>query len=202
MSSNIQQKHLAQLFKKYSQAFSPKTDAQQSAEQYKPVLDSLNLALNSLQQNNTLLSNEFQAATERLKQQHEDIIRRQLLDLIDIYDRLQAAMPVLEHYKPVKSVFKNSRKKDINFIKRIKQGQRMTLSRLEQLLYHYQLRPINCVGQVFDSATMHAIETACITEQKNGIVLEELQSGFFYQDKVIRLAEVKVNKITTEKNHE
>ncbi len=196
--SETKQQFLAQLFKKY--AGNENHPSEQSVDSQ--ALDSLKLATDCLQQDNLLLREQFQAATTRLEQQHESIIQRQLLDLIDLYDRLQAAMNALEHYKPVKSLFKNSRKKDINFIKRIQQGQRMSLSRLEQLLYSYQLRPIVCTGEQFNPKTMHAIATASKPELQTGIVLEELHRGFLYRGKVLRLAEVKVNKINTDTDHE
>ncbi len=198
MSDTKQQQFLTQLFKKYSG--NEDHQPQQSADSQ--ALESLKQAADCLQKDNRLLRDEFYAATTRLEQQHESIIQRQLLDLIDLYDRLHAAMSALEQYKPVKSLFKNSRKKDINFIKRIQQGQRMSLSRLEQLLYSYQLRPIGCIGKQFNPETMHAIATASKPKLKTGMVLEELQRGFLYQDKVLRLAEVKVNKIKKDTDHE
>ena len=42
---------------------------------------------------------------------------------------------------------------------------------------------------------MTAVETAQNTQLATGIVLDELRTGFLYNDQVLRLAEVKVNKL-------
>ena len=71
----------------------------------------------------------------------------------------------------------------------------MTLRRFEQLLHEHQVKAIECVGKLLDPMSMKAVETASDADIDNGMVLEELRKGFLYQDQVLRLAEVKVNKI-------
>lgn len=70
----------------------------------------------------------------------------------------------------------------------------MTIRRFEQLFQRYQIRPIDCVGELIDPATMNAIDTEHNPNLENGLVLEEIRKGFLFQDQVLRLAEVKVNK--------
>jgi molecular chaperone GrpE len=49
---------------------------------------------------------------------------------------------------------------------------------------------------MLDPVTMTAVETGNNLKVENGIVLEELRKGFLYKDQVLRLAEVKVNRIS------
>ena len=107
----------------------------------------------------------------------------------------QVLVEMLQNYQPVESLFKSSRKKDIHFIKRYTQGQAMTIKRLDQLLQRYQVSPVECLGELLDPVTMRAVETSCLPKLENGMVLEELRKGFIYQGQVLRLAEVRVNKI-------
>ncbi len=161
-----------------------KTEVKAESRQYKNTLDTLSSALTSVQNANETLE----------KQQHE-IMQTVFLDIIDVYDRLTAGVDILQKYRPVASLFKRSRDKDIGFIKRFKEGQVMTVRRFEQLFQRYQIQAIDCVGKLLDPTTMSAIETGHNPNLENGIVLEEIRKGFLFQDQVLRLAEVKVNKI-------
>lgn len=162
---------------------------------FKQSLETIHSALLTVQEDNKVLAATLNTSTEQLKQQHEEIIRNMLLELIEIYDRLSSGMQILQNYKPVKSIFKNSRKKDISFIKGFNQGQSMTIRRFEQLFHRYQLSKVDCVGKVLDPETMIAVEIASVKNIEKGMVLEELRPGFLYQNQVLRLAEVKVNRI-------
>ena len=172
-----------------------KSEIQAESMLLKKTLDTLTAALATVQEDNKALSKALAASTDQRQQQHDEIKRSMLLELIDIYDRLNSGVLVLHNYRPVKSIFKNSRKKDINFIKRFDQGQNMTIRRFEQLFHHHQVSKIDCVGKLLDPKTMIAVETASRKNIEKGIVLEELRPGFLYQNQVLRLAEVKVNTI-------
>jgi molecular chaperone GrpE len=61
-------------------------------------------------------------------------------------------------------------------------------------LQRYQVLPIDCVGKALDPHTMNAVEIAHDPKVANGTVVEELRKGFLFENEVLRLAEVKVNK--------
>jgi len=176
-----------------------KTEVKVEARQFKNTLDSLNSALNIVEGDNKVLVAELAAYGERLEQQQETLMRTMLLQMVDMYDRLHTGSEILQNYRPVKQLFKKSRPKDVHFIERFKEGQMMTLKRFEQLLLEYQVRAIDCVGKRLDPVTMSALETEQDLRQENGIVLQELRKGFLFKDQVLRLAEVKVNKVTVGK---
>ncbi len=172
-----------------------KAEVKVESRQFKNTLDTLSSALTTVQEDNKALATELAAYTERQIQQQTDMMRTMLLEMVDIYDRLSTGVDVLQNYQPVKALFKHSRKKDVRFIKRFREGQLMTIKRFEQLLQGHQVRAIECVGKLLDPVTMSAVETGENSKFDNGIVLQELRKGFLYQDQVLRLAEVKVNKI-------
>jgi molecular chaperone GrpE len=172
-----------------------KTEVKAEARQFKSALDTLSSALATVQDDNKALTAELALHAERLEQQQRQIMRTMLLDIVDIYDRLTSGLEVLHNYRPVASLFKHSRDQDVRFIRHFKAGQVMTVRRFDQLLQRYQVRPVDCIGQLFDPVTMSAVETGHDPKLENGIVLEELRKGFLFQDQVLRLAEVKVNKI-------
>jgi molecular chaperone GrpE len=172
-----------------------KTEVKAESRQFKSTLDTLGSALATVQEDNKALSAELARHAERLEQQQRQIMRAVLLDIVDIYDRLTTGLEVLRNYQPVASLFKHSRDHDVRFIRQFREGQEMTVRRFEQFLERYQVRPLDCVGQMLDPVTMTAVETGYHPKFENGIVLEELRKGFLFQDQVLRLAEVKVNKI-------
>ncbi|MDD5579919.1 MAG: nucleotide exchange factor GrpE [Methylobacter sp.] len=174
-----------------------KTEIKVESRLFKSTLESLGSALATVQDDNKTLSAELAVHAERLEQQQGEIMRTMLLDIVDIYDRLSTGLEVLQNYRPVSSLFKHSRDKDVHFIKRFKEGQLMTLRRFDQLLQRYQVQVIDCVGNLLDPMTMSAVETGHDPKLENGVVLEELRKGFLFKDQVLRLAEVKVNKINT-----
>jgi len=177
-----------------SELTSLKTEVKAESRHYKNTLDTLSSALTTVQEDNKTLSTQLETSTKQLAQQQLKITRTMLLDMMDIYDRLTTGNDVLQNYRPIASLFKKSREKDVRFIKHFKQGQEMTIKRFKQLFQQYQVRQIDCVKKTFDPMTMNAVETGRDEKLENGIVLEELRKGFYFQDQVLRLAEVKVNK--------
>ncbi len=172
-----------------------KTEVKAEARQFKNTLDTLSSALTIVQEDNKTLAAELVAYGQRLEQQQEKLMRTMLLQMVDMYDRLNTGVEVLQNYQPVNRLFKKSRPKDVHFIERFKEGQLMTLRRFEQALSEHQVRVIDCVGKRLDPVTMSAVETEQDVMRENGLVLQELRKGFLFKGQVLRLAEVKVNKI-------
>ncbi len=172
-----------------------KTEVKLESRQFKKTLESLDSTLTSLQEDNRVLAKQLEESKQRLETQQNELITTMLLEMLELYDRLSEGLTMLKKYQPVKTLFKSSRKKDIRVIHRFKEGQGMTIRRLEQLLWQYKVRPMECVGKQFDPGKMRAVATAFDPGLDNGKVVEELRRGFFFQDQVLRLAEVKVNKI-------
>ena len=173
------------------------TEVKTQSRHYKTTLDTLGESLITIQTDNKALVEELAKHSEQLQQQRVEVLRTTLLDMIDIYDRLTAGFAVLQKYNPVSSVFGHSRKQDVEFITSFKEGQSMTLNRFEQLLQRNYVYPIECMGKFLEPRTMSAVEIAHDAKLENGIVIEELRKGFLFEDQVLRLAEVKVNKLPT-----
>ncbi len=216
MSTDSEKKELLDEFQQYLEATQPlqelaysapdlhsllaeltalKGEVKAEARQFKKTLDSLSTALATVEADNQILATELAASAERFEQQKMEMQRSMLLEMIDIYDRLSLGGELLRNYQPVKSFFKKSRKKDVRFIKRFAEGQLMAIKRFEQVLENYQVRAMACVGELLDPRTMTAVATAQDKHFANGVVLEELRKGFLFQNQILRLAEVKVNKI-------
>ena len=75
----------------------------------------------------------------------------------------------------------------------------MIVNRFKRFFQTHHVQEIECLNKMINPEIMVAVETDRNTDIANGIVLEELRKGFLYHDSVLRLAEVKVNKITLDK---
>ncbi len=190
--TSIEQPDLTTLF---SDLTGLKTEVKAESRQFKATLDALSEAVETLKTDNHALTTELAAASERLQQQRKEVERSLLLEWVDIYDRLSEGYKALQNYRPVDALFNHSKKQDVRFIESFAQGQEITLKRLEQLLQRRRVSVIDCVGKPFDAHTMTTIAIGNDKQFDNGIVLEELRKGFLFDGQVLRLAEVKVNKL-------
>ena len=172
-----------------------KSEVKSESRHFKATLDTLSGAMSALQIDNNALADELAAQGERLQRMRTETLRTVLLDIVDIYDRLSVGFGVLQNYHPVSSLFNHSKKQDVRFIKSFKEGQSMTLKRFEQLLQRHNVHAIDCIGKQLDPRTMSAVEISHDPKLDNGRVVEELRKGFIFEENVLRLAEVKVNKL-------
>ena len=76
----------------------------------------------------------------------------------------------------------------------VAEGYELALSRFDRVLSGYGVQLVQTVGQPFDSRTMHAVEARRVERSEDGMVVEELRSGFTRDGEVLRLADVAVNR--------
>ncbi|GAB4256132.1 MAG: hypothetical protein Kow0065_04750 [Methylomicrobium sp.] len=187
----IEQPDLTALF---SDLAGLKSEVKAESRQFKATLDTLAEAVAALKADNQSLADELAKTAETLQRQRREAERAVLLEIVDIYDRLSEGYRVLQNYRPVDSLFNHSKKQDVRFIDSFAKGQEITLKRFEQLLQRRRVSKIDCLGKPFDARTMATLEVGHDPSLDNGVVLEVLRSGFLFEDEVLRLAEVKVNK--------
>lgn len=73
-------------------------------------------------------------------------------------------------------------------------GFKMIYTSLVSTLNAVGVKEIECTGKPFDPNKMEAIMTTNIMEEEENVVVEVMQKGYTYNDKVIRVAMVKVNE--------
>lgn len=73
-------------------------------------------------------------------------------------------------------------------------GFKMIYASLVSTLNAIGVKEIDCIGKPFDPNKMEAIMTTNIMEEEENVVVEVMQKGYTYNDKVIRVAMVKVNE--------
>lgn len=73
-------------------------------------------------------------------------------------------------------------------------GFKMIYGNLKNILENMDVKEIDCLKKPFDPNKMEAVLTACEENTEPGIVLDVLQKGYTYKDKVIRHAMVRVSE--------
>ena len=73
-------------------------------------------------------------------------------------------------------------------------GYELALRRCDRTLARFGVLGVPAVGARFDARTMHAVETRRVAYREDGVVVDELVSGFVRDGEVLRLAEVAVNR--------
>lgn len=81
-------------------------------------------------------------------------------------------------------------------------GFKMIYSKLISILNSYDVKEIESLGKPFDPQLHQAVLTDKDLSKENNLILDVLQKGYIYIDKVIRPAMVKVNVNEGEDKHE
>ena len=126
----------------------------------------------------TALVKKVQADFENYQKRAEKE-RKQFLEYAN-QELIQHLLPVLDSFD---LAMKNTQNKDIEALH----------NQLWQLLSSQGLKKIESQNKIFDPHLQEALmqETS---EEPEGTVLEELQTGYRFKDKVIRTAKVKISK--------
>ena len=182
------------LYSLFTEMAALRNEVKTESRHFKTALDDFKTVLGSLQSSHDALSESLEQRVTEQQKQHKQTQKNMLMDMLDVYDRLDAGLHALQKYTPG---FWSSKHQSA-FIEGVREGQGMSLRRLLQNLSRYGVQPIEALGKKLDPHIMRAVETASDSDYENGCVVEELRKGFLWDGEVLRLAEVKVNKLNQE----
>jgi molecular chaperone GrpE len=157
----------------------------EALEQFRGVFD-------SLQASQATLQRELDRARTETQDQAQSALRPLLLDVIDLRDRLVAALTLSAAARPRWRV--RLWRRDRSGVAAWQEGLRMTLRRLDQVLLDRRVIATQLAGLPFDPRLARAIGTAADSSVAEGTVIKEDRAGFLWDDQVLRTAEVIVSK--------
>ncbi|TDO02524.1 nucleotide exchange factor GrpE [Halomonas ventosae] len=172
-----------------------KNEVKLESRQIKAALDQFRELFDTLRQSNTRLGEELERQQQSARDQQRDAERGLLLELLELRDRLRAGHEQARRYRPG---FLARRGGAGTFVAAMADGSAMNLARLDEILARRGVNPLPSVGRVFDPHTMHATEVVREADRGEGEVVDELRSGYLQHDRLLRPAEVIVNKRTEE----
>jgi molecular chaperone GrpE len=181
------------LYQLFSELSALKAEVKKDARQQKDALGNFTGVLDTLQNGNKQLTQELGRHDNNRKGAVVQAKKNLLSEVIDLNDRLQATIDSMHDFKPPLMERKASRE----FRLGLQEGLEMTMRRLQQLLNGHDVVAIDAIGQGVDPHTMRVSEVIENKKQPDGIVLEEIQRGYLYKGKLLRLAEVVANKLLT-----
>ena len=158
----------------------------EALEQFRGVFD-------TLQASQATLQRELDRARTETRDQAQSALRPLLLDVIDLRDRLVAALTLSAAAARPRWRDRLWRR-DRSGVAAWQEGLRMTLRRLDQILLDRRVVATQLAGSPFDPRLARAVGTATDSAVAEGTVIEEVRAGFLWDDQVLRAAEVIVSK--------
>ena len=158
----------------------------EALEQFRGVFD-------TLQASQATLQRELDRARTETRDQAQSALRPLLLDVIDLRDRLVAALTLSAAAARPRWRDRLWRR-DRSGVAAWQEGLRMTLRRLNQILLDRRVVATQLAGSPFDPRLARAVGTAADSAVAEGTVIEEVRAGFLWGDQVLRTAEVIVSK--------
>ena len=106
-------------------------------------------------------------------------------------DILEGFLPILDNFERAISMDDNNFGDETS---KFLEGFRLVYKQTRALLEKFEVKEIECLGKEFDPTYEQAVVVEKDETQKSGVVLEVLQKGYTYKDRVLRIAMVKVNE--------
>lgn len=103
---------------------------------------------------------------------------------------LTKLLPMVDNFERAIALEQNENEELNKFL----EGFKMIYANLLSTLKSFGVEEIEALGKPFDPSKMEAVLTESIVEEEANVVLDVLQKGYIYKDKVIRPAMVKVNE--------
>jgi len=180
------------LFSLFTELATLKNEIRLESRQVKTALDEFKAVFTTMDTNQVQLNEALERARTALQEQRRALLRPLLLELLELRDRLEAGLQAVRNYRPSRPSWLH--KRDRTLLAAVEQGQEISLRRLEQVLHAQHVVPLETLGQRLDPYTMRAADIDQRGDVDDGIVTAELRKGFDWEDELLRVAEVKVNR--------
>lgn len=154
--------------------------APETAEQLVDEKDAFLKEITDLKDKHLRLYSEFENFRRRTAKEKVDLVKTAneevLASLLSVLDDFSRAQKSMEGAKEVSAV---------------KEGVDLIYNKLFKTLEAKGLKPMNAVGKEFDTELHEAItQVPAPSEDMKGKVIDEVEKGYFLNDKVIRFAKV------------
>ena len=178
-------------FSMYAELAGLKNEVKRESRQVKEAMEQFRGVFDTVQADNEALRRSLGDRREAAERERRASLRPLLLELLELRDRLAAGV---EATLPAPSWFGRRDQRRERAMVALREGQAMSLRRLERILDEQQVRPLETVGQSVDPHRMRVVEVEQQPDQPTGVVLRELRRGYTWHDELLRAAEVIANR--------
>lgn len=161
------------------------------SRQVKSALDQFGDLFDTLRDAYRRLQEDLDRQRDRAAAERREAEQPLLLDLLDLRDRLQAGQEQAERYRPGWLARRGGADR---FVAGMADGMAMNLHHLDELLAGRGVVAIATLGQAFDPHAMRAVDTAHHPDRPASLVVGVARAGFLRDGRVLRPADVIVNK--------
>jgi len=180
------------LFSVFVEMAALRTEVRTESRLVKEALDQFRGAFDTLQASHATLQRELDRTRAEARDQRRSALRPLLLDLIDLRDRLAAALTMSAAPRPRwhEWLWRREPRRGEAW----QEGLRMTLRRFDQVLQDHGVEAMQLLGQPLDPRLARVVSTAPDHTAAEGIVVEQVRTGFLWEDQVLRTADVIVSR--------
>ena len=159
----------------------------QNREQDK-TLSTLTGFIEAFQETSNLFKDRTRALSELEENIRKSSEKRTVLPFLEVRDALVRGLGASTAIAASKSFFRPAPRG----IEGVVEGYEMALRRMDRALTSVNVMPVETVGKRFDPKTMKAVDKRSASGLENGMIVEELLTGFVRGQEVLRTAEVVV----------
>lgn len=149
---------------------------------------------------------ESELLSKRIKELEDNLLRSQAelinykrrkdeeVDRIIKYseeDILKGFLPILDNFERAINMDDSNLDDEVS---KFLEGFKLMHKQIRELLSKFEVKEIDCLDKEFDPTYQQAVVMDKDENKESGIVLEVLQKGYMYKDRVLRTAMVKVNE--------
>lgn len=148
--------------------------------------------IKKLEEEKSILNDKLLRVTaemQNMKRRYEDEISK-----IYKYDGEKLVISILSIVDNFERAIKLDDRDLTDELSKFLSGFKLIYSSLLNILNNMEVKEIDCQGMEFDPTKMEAVLTEKDENLPQNVVIEVLQKGYTYKDKVIRVAMVKVNE--------
>ncbi len=182
----------ADLYSLFVEVAGLRSEVRTESRLVKEALDQFRGVFDMLQASQANLQQELDRARSAAHDQADAALRPLLLDVVDLRDRLLAALKLAGTARP--GWAGRLLRRPASGGEAWQEGLRMTVRRLDQALLDRRVVPMQLAGLPFDPRRARVVATSADSAAADGTVLEEVRAGFLWDDQVLRTAEVIVSK--------
>ena len=125
------------------------------------------------------------AELQNMRRRYEDeLFKRAMYEGSDL---IKSLLPIIDNFERAIAMDTSENDKYL-------EGYKMIYTNMLSVLKNIGVTEIDCLHKPFDPKFMDAVLTESIIEEEQGVVLDVLQKGYMYKDKLLRPAMVKVNE--------
>jgi len=125
------------------------------------------------------------AEMQNMRKRYEDTISKNAC--YEGFELIKSLLPIIDNFE--RAIAMDNSEND-----KYMEGYKMIYTNMLNTLKNIGVVEIECLHKPFDPKVMEAVLTENIIEEEQGVVLDVLQKGYMYKDRLLRPAMVKVNE--------